>query len=181
MANRRIRTSKFLSYVLRHNPDAIGLTLHPGGWVDLNELIDAARRNGRDLSRSLVERVIAESDKERFAISADGQKIRANYGHSVEVNLDVTPAEPPEHLFHGTARRTLPSIKEKGLTPQSRQYVHLSTDRSSAVAVGQRHGKPVVLTIRARAMHDTGHVFFEATGSVWLTAEVPPRFIVFPK
>lgn len=181
MANRRVRTSKFLSYVLRHNPGALGLSLDPGGWVDLDALIEAARRDGRDLSRPLIERVIAESDKKRFTISNDGPKIRANYGHSIEVDLDFKPAEPPEHLFHGTARRTLPSIKAEGLKPQSRQYVHLSADRESAVEVGRRHGTVVVLPIRARAMHVAGRSFYEATGSVWLTESVPPQFITFPE
>lgn len=180
MSDRLTQTSKFLSYVLRHNPEALDLSLDPGGWVEVDALVEQAQKHGRDLSRSRIERVIDESDKQRFSLSADGQRIRANYGHSIDVDLDLTPTAPPEHLFHGTARRALPSIRSEGLRPQSRQLVHLSADRASAINVGQRHGTPVVLTIRAEAMYAAGHAFYKATGAVWLTERVPPRFITFP-
>ena len=177
MPSRHVQTSKFLSYVLRHNPGALDLELDPGGWVDVEALVKQARKDGRTLSREHIERVIAESDKQRFTLSADGQKIRANYGHSVDVNLDLEPAAPPERLFHGTARRTLPAIREEGLRPQSRQFVHLSATREEAKRVGQRHGTPVVLVVRSGAMHAAGHTFYEATDAIWLTEAVPPRFI----
>ncbi|WP_400083105.1 RNA 2'-phosphotransferase [Yoonia sp. R78084] len=162
-------TSKFLSYILRHKPDAIGLTLDPEGWANIEELIAKADIS---LDRDTLRKVVATSDKKRFAISADGLSIRANQGHSIAVNLGLEPAEPPELLYHGTATRFLESIKVQGLLPQNRQYVHLSADHDTAVSVGQRHGKPVVLTIPALQMHHQGHQFFQAKNGVWLTERV---------
>lgn len=180
MSARPVQTSKFLSYVLRHNPDALGLSLEPGGWIDVEALVDAAQREGRSLSRSRIEEAMQASDKDRFSFSEDGTKIRANYGHSIDVDLDVQPTAPPEHLFHGTARQALSAIREEGLRPQSRQYVHLSENRSDAREVGQRHGTPVVLRIRAAALHEAGQAFYRAARGVWLTAHVPPAFIDGP-
>lgn len=179
MSDPLVQTSKFLSYVLRHNPDALGLELEPGGWADVDTLLERARREGRSLDRAHLERVIAQGDKQRFTLSEDGTKIRANYGHSIDVDLDLTPTPPPLHLYHGTARRALPSIQEQGLHPQSRQYVHLSSTPEEARAVGRRHGKPVVLTVEASALHDAGYTLYKSTEAVWLTRLVPPRFLQF--
>lgn len=181
MDDRLTRTSKFLSYVLRHDPDALNLTLDPGGWADLEALIENARADGRSLSRSRIKNVIDAGEKTRFALSADESKIRANYGHSIDVDVDLEPRPPPEHLYHGTARQFLPAIREAGLRPQSRQYVHLSPTREGATAVGQRHGPPVVLTIAAQALHNTGYTLYPSTETVWLTRRVPPAFIHFPE
>lgn len=180
MDDRLIQTSKFLSYVLRHNPGALDLTLEPGGWAEVDTLIDRARADGRSLSRSRLRHVIDAGDKTRFALSDDGTKIRANYGHSIDVNLDLEPTSPNEPLYHGTARRTLSSIRNDGLQPQSRQYVHLSPTREEAASVGQRHGTPVVLPIDAPALHEAGHTLYRSTDTVWLTRHVPPSFITFP-
>lgn len=177
MTDRLTRTSKFLSYVLRHNPDALDLDLDPGGWADVDTLIERARAQGRPLSRSRIRAVIGAGEKTRFALSEDGSKMRANYGHSIDVDLDLTPTAPPDHLYHGTAQSALSAIRSEGLRPQSRQYVHLSPTPAEAKAVGQRHGTPVVLLIDASAMHEDGFTLYQTTGTVWLTLLVPPRFI----
>ncbi len=166
-------TSKFLSYVLRHKPDAIGLYLDPEGWANIDELIGKA---DIPLTLELIQNVVETSDKKRFAISDDNQSIRANQGHSIDVNLGLEAIEPPEFLYHGTATRFLDSIKEQGLLPKNRQYVHLSADQATAATVGQRHGKPVILTIPALKMHDQGHKFFKAENGVWLTDVVKPNW-----
>ncbi len=180
MADRTVRTSKFLSYVLRHNPDALGLDLDPGGWADVDTLLNRARADGRSMDRTLLERVLAHGEKERFTLSADGTKIRANYGHSIDVNLDLTPTPPPPHLYHGTAEQALPAIRTDGLRPKSRQYVHLSSTREEAIRVGSRHGTPVVLTVDAQGLHEAGHTLYRSTDAVWLTDRVPPHFLKEP-
>jgi putative RNA 2'-phosphotransferase len=180
MANRLVRTSKFLSYLLRHNPGALGLELDPGGWADVEPLLERARADGRSIDRAQLEEMIAYGEKERFTLSDDGSKIRANYGHSIDVDLDLTPTSPPPHLYHGTAEHAVSAIREEGLRPQSRQYVHLSNTQDEAVRVGGRHGAPVVLTIFAQALHDAGHTLYRSTDAVWLTDRVPPHFLQFP-
>jgi putative RNA 2'-phosphotransferase len=174
---RRTAASKFLSYVLRHEPAAVGISLDSGGWVAIDVLLDACAKNGRRLSRADLEEIVTTSPKQRFAVSADGQRIRANQGHSTVVDLGYEPAEPPDVLFHGTVVRLFPSIRDKGLQRMERHHVHLSPDEATARAVGGRRGKPVILRIDARAMRDAGHVFFVTPNGVWLTDEVPSSFI----
>lgn len=181
MVDRIVRTSKFLSYVLRHNPDALGLELDPGGWADVDTLLERARRDGRLIDRTLLEDVMVYGEKERFSLSEDGTKIRANYGHSIDVDLDLRATPPPPHLYHGTAEHTLPTIREEGLRPQSRQYVHLSPTSDEARRVGSRHGSPVVLTVNAQALHEAGHSLYRSTDAVWLTDRVPPSFLQSPR
>jgi putative RNA 2'-phosphotransferase len=154
--------------------------LDENGWADVEELIRLASAGGRPLTRSLLQRVVKENDKQRFAFSADGRKIRASQGHSIEVDLDLPPAEPPELLYHGTASRFLDSIRSQGLRAGSRQHVHLSSDAKTATKVGQRHGQPVVLLVRAQDMHAAGHAFFLSANGVWLTEHVPVEYLVFP-
>ena len=173
----RTATSKFLSFVLRHKPEAIGIALDRGGWVDVDVLLGACSRHGRPLRRADLDEVVATNSKKRFAFSHDGQRIRANQGHSTGVDLGYEPAEPPDVLFHGTVCRHLPSIRSNGLLPMGRHHVHLSPDEGTARSVGSRRGKPVVLRIDARAMRDAGHVFFESPNHVWLTEVVPSAFI----
>ena len=165
----RTAGSKFLSYVLRHEPAAVGIALDSGGWVAVDVLLDACAQHGRRLSRDELDEVVATSPKQRFALSEDGQRIRANQGHSTAVDLGYEPAEPPDVLFHGTVARLLPSIRDKGLQRMERHHVHLSPDEVTARAVGGRRGKPVILRIDARAMRDAGHVFFVTPNGVWLT------------
>ncbi|PSQ86915.1 MAG: RNA--NAD 2'-phosphotransferase [Bacteroidetes bacterium QH_2_63_10] len=180
MRDRLVETSKFLSYVLRHNPDALGLELDPGGWADVDVLLKRARADGRSIDRDLLAQMIDHGEKERFTFSEDGTKIRANYGHSIDVNLDLTPTPPPQHLYHGTARQTLSAIQHEGLRPQSRQYVHLSSTREEAIRVGRRHGTPVVLTVDAQGLDEAGHALYRSTDAVWLTHRVPPQFLQTP-
>ncbi len=169
--------SKFLSYVLRHDPASIGLTLDPQGWVDVNDLLAKATTSGHSLDRTTLHRVVAENDKKRFTLSEDGDRIRAAQGHSVKVELGLSPADPPAVLYHGTADRFIDSILREGLRPQSRQQVHLSFDIATATAVGARHGRPVVLLIDAAGMQRDGRLFLRADNGVWLTDEVPSNYI----
>lgn len=170
--------SKFLSYVLRHKPEDIGLTLDREGWADVAELLRRAAESGTEISREVLERVVAESDKKRFALSPDGLRIRAVQGHSTpSVDRDFEPRTPPETLFHGTAQRFMSSIREQGLLPGSRQYVHLSEDEQTALAVGQRHGKAVILRVNAAAMAQDGFLFHLSENGVWLTRAVPPGYL----
>lgn len=175
-----VTISKFMAYVLRHNPGAIGLTLDASGWADVEELIACANARGRGLSRAVVEEIVARNDKKRFVLSDDGRRIRAAQGHSVKVDLQLDPREPPEILFHGTHERALGSIRAAGLRPGSRTHVHLSPDIETAEKVGARRGKPIVLRIRALDMWKAGHTFYRAENGVWLTAAVPAEFVEFP-
>lgn len=179
MADKLESTSKFLSYVLRHQPDAIGLTLDGEGWAELSELIRLANADGRTLTLELIKEVVATNDKKRFAFSDDGSRIRASQGHSVAIELGLTPVAPPNVLYHGTATRFLDSIKQKGLIAGSRRHVHLSAELATAVDVGRRHGKPAVLTVRSAEMHGSGNEFFLSDNGVWLTASVPVEYLIF--
>jgi putative RNA 2'-phosphotransferase len=175
----RTRTSKFLSLVLRHEPERIGLKLDSAGWVEVEALLAACGAHEMSVTRAELEEVVATNEKKRFAFSEDGRWIRASQGHSVEVTLGYTPLVPPALLYHGTATRFLESIRSRGLEKRERLQVHLSADEATAVNVGQRHGKPVVLVIRAGAMHAAGHAFFLSENGVWLTEHVPVEFIEF--
>lgn len=169
--------SKFLSLVLRHKPDAIGLTLDSQGWASIDELIAKSDAAGNWFSRQDLLHVVRTSDKKRFSLSADGQRMRAAQGHSVAVELGLSPQQPPHVLYHGTATRFVNSILFGGLKPQERQQVHLSTDETTAHCIGLRHGKPVILKIEALSMHTQGFEFFMADNGVWLTDQVPPEFL----
>ena len=168
-----VATSKFLSLILRHQPEKIGLVLDANGWADIDELLRLSAAKGRPLTRALLEEVVVTNDKQRFVLSEDGTKIRANQGHSVSVDLGLVPMVPPPVLFHGTATRFLESIRQQGLLKGSRQHVHLSPDEATAIKVGQRHGKPIVLKIAAGKMQRDGHQFFHSANDVWLTDHVP--------
>lgn len=179
MSKQLTEVSKFLSYALRHQPDVTGITLDREGWADIGLLIAAAGKAGRPLDRALIQAVVATSDKKRFAISDDGLRIRAVQGHSTaSVDISYAQQTPPEWLYHGTATRFLESIRTEGLRPGARQYVHLSQDQETALAVGQRYGKPVILKINALLMHEQGFIFHQAENGVWLTSAVPVQFIM---
>lgn len=180
MSNDHVRISRFLSLVLRHKPDAIDLALDAHGWADVDALIRLANAHGRRLNRSVLEHVVAANDKQRFAFSPDGLRIRASQGHSVDVDLALSPQEPPATLYHGTAERFVASIRAHGLRPGSRNHVHLSADVVTARKVGQRHGTPVILEVRAQAMSAAGLKFYRSANGVWLTEGVPIEYIVFP-
>jgi putative RNA 2'-phosphotransferase len=178
---RTTRASKFLSLVLRHKPDEIGIALDSAGWVDVDVLLAAMAAHGRAITIDELRHVVETSDKKRFALSEDGRRIRASQGHSVEVELGYEPATPPDVLFHGTVERFLPSIREHGLMKGARHHVHLSADVETATKVGSRRGSAVVLTIDAAGMAREGLLFFVSANGVWLTDEVPARFIRFPE
>jgi putative RNA 2'-phosphotransferase len=173
-----VSASKFLSLVLRHRPDRIGLSLDAAGWADIAELVRLSQAH-RPLTRDMIEAVVADSDKQRFAISEDGLRIRANQGHSIEVDLALAVVAPPDRLYHGTATRFVDAIRREGLLRRDRHHVHLSADIDTAWRVGARHGKPVVLTIRAAEMATAGHVFRCSANGVWLADAVPVDFIDF--
>ena len=175
-----VTVSKFLSLVLRHRPETIGLALDNAGWVAVTDLIDSANAFGRKIDHDLLLRVVHENDKQRFAISADGTRIRTNQGHSVDIELGLAPMTPPTILYHGTVAKFIDSIKMKGLLPGSRQYVHLSADRRTAEIVGKRRGVPVILVVDAVRMASDANYFFLSANGVWLTPNVPVRYIEFP-
>lgn len=179
MTASKTKISKFLSFVLRHKPEAIGLILDEQGWASIDELINKAKQSGeiKTLDRSLIQEVVDTNDKKRFVISEDGQKIRAAQGHSIGVDLQLKPVIPPELLYHGTATRFLDRILKEGLKPQQRQYVHLSKDTETATAVGQRYGKPVLLKVKARLMYEQDFIFYISENGVWLTDKVPVDFL----
>ena len=175
-----VKLSKFVSLVLRHQPEVIGLKLDENGWAEVDRFIELAKQNGKNISISVLEEIVETNNKKRFAFNDDKSKIRANQGHSIEVNLDLPPQQPPVQLFHGTATKFIESIRQQGLISGSRQHVHMSSDETTAIAVGQRHGKPVILKINALAMHQDGFVFFCSENSVWLTEFVLPQYLEFP-
>ena len=163
--------SKFLSYVLRHKPESIGITLDSNGWVGIDVLIRQANKHRQQLSQDLISQVVITSDKKRFTLSDDGLRIRAAQGHSTnQVNIVHVEKIPPEYLYHGTATHFLDSIFQQGL-------IHISIDEKTAIAVGKRHGKPVVLRVSALTMYQQGIKFYLADNGVWLTENVPSQFI----
>lgn len=178
-SEQRVRLSKFLAMVLRHKPESIGITLDSEGWVDVALLLKACSSNGKSMTLDQLKMIVHENDKQRFAFSPDGKRIRASQGHSVLVELGYHRQCPPEFLYHGTATRFLASIRQEGLLKGQRNHVHLSADSETATSVGKRHGKVVVLKVDAKRMHEEGHQFFLSSNGVWLTETVPPEFIEF--
>ncbi|WP_069171577.1 RNA 2'-phosphotransferase [Streptomyces griseus] len=173
--HRTVKVSKYLSKHLRHQPERIGITLDANGWVAIDELLLACARHGFTVGRAEIDHVVASNDKKRFAV-ADG-RIRASQGHTVPVDLGLSPVDPPPYLYHGTVARVLDVIRTEGLRPMARHHVHLSPDRETATRVGARRGAPVVLSVDAGAMHRAGHSFYVSANGVWLTDSVPPRFL----
>lgn len=172
------RTSKFLSLVLRHQPQTLKLTLDDNGWVAVDTLLDHWARYGRHApSLSQLKQVVAESDKQRFAFSNDGRRIRANQGHSITVDLQLEPQQPPPTLFHGTATQNVAGILRDGLHRAKRHHVHLSPDQQTADAVGRRHGRLAMLVVDSGAMAADGFTFFCSANGVWLTDHVPSRYL----
>ena len=174
------RISKFLSLVLRHQPEHIGLNLDRNGWAEVNELIDKSKTKHILFSRSELEAIVVTNDKQRFAFNADKTKIRANQGHSVKtIDLQLEAIQPPEFLYYGTVAKFIDAIRTTGLQKRSRQHVHLSEDRDTATKVGSRRGVPIVLSISSLEMHNKGYQFYRSENNVWLTDHVPVAFIEF--
>jgi putative RNA 2'-phosphotransferase len=169
--------SKYLARHLRHEPERLGIALDPSGWVSVEELLSACAERSFALTFDELVEVVERNDKRRFSFDASQRRIRANQGHSVELDLALEATAPPRHLFHGTSRDRLSSIMEDGLQRMGRHHVHLSEDSTTAESVGRRHGRPVVLQIQAGEMSTTGLEFFVTSNNVWLTYYVAPRFI----
>lgn len=172
-----VKISRFMSLVLRHNPQKIGITLDSAGWVNINEFLAACNAHGHALTHDELEFVVRHNDKQRFAFSEDGSCVRASQGHSVEVELEYQPTAPPAILYHGTASRFLASIKANGLVRGKRHHVHLSADARTAENVGNRRGKAIVLEVLSGQMHEDGYEFFLSANGVWLTDAVPANFL----
>ena len=170
------KISKYLSFILRHQPDSIGLTLSDEGWANINELIEKTKKF--KLTKASIQTVVDTNDKKRFLISDDGQRIKANQGHSIQVKLELEPVTPPDFLLHGTAERFVGSIFKEGLTKQQRHHVHLSETQKTAMSVGSRYGKPVLLKVDSKQMHEDGFEFFKTENDVWLVDAVPVGYLV---
>jgi putative RNA 2'-phosphotransferase len=177
MDKRLITVSKYLAKHLRHAPHELGLELQPGGWLPVDDLLAAAEKNGFPITYDELVECVETNDKQRFAFDVSGELIRANQGHSVEVDLQLEEREPPETLYHGTVERFLPSILEEGLVRGKRHHVHLSKDVETARKVGSRRGKPVILTVDAGRMQRDGRKFYRSANGVWLTNSVPPAYL----
>ena len=171
------RISKRLSLHLRHEPQSLGLTLGEGGWVGVDALLAAFAKKYSPLTQEELEEVVRDNDKQRFSFDPTGTKIRANQGHSAQVDLQLEPQTPPEVLYHGTPAQSLSAVLAEGLKKMSRHHVHLSPDVETATRVGQRRDKPVILRVRAREMHQAGYVFYCSDNGVWLVDEVPAEWI----
>ncbi len=171
------RTSKYISLILRHKPETIGIALDEHGWADVNALIEGVNKT-HPLDLKLLERIVAEDEKQRYSFNEDHTKIRANQGHSIQVDVELKEVVPPEVLFHGTGFKYTSSIDAQGLKPKTRLYVHLSKDAGTAYKVGSRHGRPVIYTVLSRQMHEDGFRFYLSQNGVYLTKEVPVRYLV---
>ena len=169
-------TSKYISLILRHKPEVIGISLDEHGWAVVDDLIDGVSKT-HHLDMESLERIVAEDEKQRYSFNEDKTLIRANQGHSIPVDVELPEVTPPAVLYHGTGLKYKGSIDKQGLIPKSRLYVHLSGDVDTARKVGQRHGKPVIYTVDAAAMHADGYTFYRSVNGVWLTKEVPARYL----
>lgn len=173
-----IKLGRFLSLVLRHKPSAAGITLDAHVWADVGELLSGVRRTGRQIDMDTLERIVRENNKRRYSFNEGHTKIRANQGHSIPVDIELREEKPPQRLYHGTAERFFPPIRQEGIQKRTRQFVHLSADFQTAVEVGRRHGVPVVIVIDAEAMAQDGAVFYLSENGVWLCDYVAPEYFL---
>lgn len=173
------RLSKFISMILRHKPEVIGITLDEHGWADVNELIKGINETGEEVefSKAILEKIVKTDKKQRYSFSQDKTLIRANQGHSIPVDVELEKKEPPKVLYHGTGIKSVKAIQEQGLLPMERLYVHLSTDVETATNVGKRHGTPVIFKVNAEQMQKDSYDFFQSVNGVWLTKEVPAKYL----
>lgn len=171
------KTSIFISLVLRHKPEAIGITLDEHGWADVQELINGISKKYQIIDMDILEEIVRTDDKQRYSFNEDKTLIRANQGHSVPVDVELEEVVPPEYLYHGTGEKYTELIEQDGLVPKSRLYVHLSKDVETAIDVGKRHGEPVIYQIDSRKMHQQGYKFYCSVNGVWLVDRVPRKFL----
>ena len=172
------KLSKFLSLILRHRPEVLGITLDEYGWASTQEIIDKMQEKGRPASLEMIQEVVRDNDKQRFKLSEDNSRIRANQGHSIKIDLNLTPLPPPPVLYHGTAVKNRTAILKEGIQKRNRQHVHLSADRATAQKVGQRHGKPIIFVVNTYKMYQEGILFYQSDNGVWLTDYVAPIFLM---
>lgn len=169
--------SKYISLILRHKPEVIGITLDEHGWANVGELLSGICKT-RHITMAVLEEIVRTDSKQRYSFNSDKTLIRANQGHSINVDVELKRLVPPEHLYHGTGKKYVSSIKEQGLIPKSRLYVHLSKDKKTAIDVGTRHGNAVLFLVAAGEMHRDGYEFYLSENGVWLTKEVPVRYLL---
>ncbi len=179
MKNQHKNISRFMSLILRHKPEVIGVQLDENGWLEVDQLIEGINKQGKRITLEILKEVVANNDKKRFIFNEDGTKIRANQGHSIEVDVELKETIPPAFLYHGTVNKTIKLIQKSGLKKMSRQHVHLSQDRDTAFKVGSRRGFPVILSIDTGRMHQDGYQFYLSENEVWLTDHVPVKYISF--
>lgn len=172
------KVSRLISYVLRHNPNAIGIQLNSNGWANIDDLIAGLNNSGHNVDFVLLKKIVEEDSKCRFSFNNDLTKIRANQGHSINVEVEMTECIPPDVLYHGTAEKYLESIKQNGIIKKSRQYVHLSKDKETALKVGSRHGTPVVLMLDTKQMVLDGYKFLVSANGVWQSENIPWKYII---
>lgn len=172
------KISKFLSLVLRHQPELIGIQLDQNGWADVAVLIEKINTHGIKIDLTILNHIVATNPKKRFAFNETRDKIRASQGHSIEIELGYTNQQPPEILYHGTAEKSVASILQSGLEKRNRQHVHLSADITTAIKVGQRHGKPKIFKVLAQQMFNDNYIFYISDNGVWLTDSVPPKYLL---
>ena len=175
--SKKDKLSIFISLILRHKPETIGIKLDDYGYADVNELIEKKNNTGRNINIEILEQIVKEDNKQRYSFNDDRSKIRANQGHSINVNVELRELEPPKYLYHGTATRFLDNIKNEGIIKQSRLYVHLSRDIDIAVKVGKRHGTPVILKINTGKMYENGYKFYLSENNVWLCEYIPFKYV----
>lgn len=178
LSKEEVKISKFVSLVLRHKPENIGLTLLKDGWANVHELIEKIKATGRNMDKDILERVVLYNDKKRFSFNENHTLIRANQGHSINVDLGFEEKEPPEILFHGTSIDNIDSIKQEGINKMNRLHVHLSLTEDIAKKVGERHGKPAIIKINSKQMYEDGIKFYLSENKVWLCDYVDPKYII---
>lgn len=171
------KVSIYMSLILRHKPETIGITLDEHGWADVKKLIEGVSRNYPGFDFDILEDIVRTDDKQRYSFNEDKTKIRANQGHSILVNLELKPVKPPKFLYHGTGVKYEDDIWQDGIIPKSRQYVHLSEDLPTAINVGRRHGEPVVFRVYTEGMYEDGFIFYKSENGVWLTDRVPSEYL----
>ena len=175
--NNDVNLGRFISLILRHQPETIGITLDKEGWADTQELLDGINASGRSIDMETLERIVRENNKQRYSFNEDKTKIRANQGHSIPVEVGMQTLVPPDKLYHGTASRFLDAIKKDGIRKMSRLYVHLSKDIETALTVGKRHGSPIVLVVNTKQMHEDGFVFKLSDNGVWQSEDIPWNYV----